>query len=90
MNKEYEFLLDRFDYNDEEEGFVSKKTLLGASTGSDKKLILFLDDSTTFMYWRDGRGYETTIFDGIGLEEEDIELTFNLLGINSMLRWKTK
>lgn len=87
MDDKYYFLLDRFTWDKDEEEFVSKKKWLGAGTGDDSTLRIFNTDTGTIIYWRENRGYETTIFDGKKLTEEELELLFELLEIKKYLKW---
>lgn len=88
MQSKYKFLLDRFDYKDIEEVFVSHNTRRGLGTGDDSRLYIYVDNETTLIYWRENRGYETTIFNGLHLEEPEMELVFKFLGINKELKWE--
>jgi len=72
---------NKFTYNQETEEWISNKTYLGLGTGDDKKLIIYFGDKVTLIYWREKRGYETTIFQGREIEESELEKLFNLLGI---------
>ena len=80
-----EFLLDRFEY----QGYYkSKKKRRGASTGDDATLYISVDGTGTLVWWRENRGFETTIFDGKELKtEEEFEQLFDWLEIKRYLRW---
>jgi hypothetical protein len=86
--KQYDFLEDRFVWDDKHESFKSKKKWLGASTGDDRSLYIIVNESGTLIYWRNSRGQEDTIFDGKELKtEEEFNQVFELLEIKTLLGW---
>jgi len=71
--------------------YTSKKKWLGVSSGDDKKLIIEQDyqRETMIIYWKDNRGFETTIFEGKLLHTNDeISTLLGWLEINKFLKWK--
>jgi hypothetical protein len=89
MDNNLDFLLDRFDwYNQEERILKSKKKWIGGSTGDDSTLYIYLDDRTTNIWWKSNRGEESTIFDGKELKtEKEFEQLFDWLEIKIYLKW---
>ena len=81
--EKYDFT-EYFKFNKEEQCWVSKKKQLGAGTGDDASLYIYLDENSTHIWWRENRGYERTIFDGKKLEtKKEVETLFQWLGINN-------
>ena len=73
---------------DENEVFQSKKRRLGVGTGDDSSLFIASNSSGTTIWWKENRGFETTIFDGKELKtEEEFNQVFELLGIKEILKW---
>ena len=87
MEEKYYYLLDRFTWDKEAEEFVSKSKWIGAGTGDDATLRVYVSETGTLIYWRQNRGFEQTIFDGRNLSEEDMEKVFELLEIKTYLKW---
>jgi hypothetical protein len=86
--EELSFLRKNFTYDNEEEVFKSKKKRLGAATGDDSSLFIASNKSGTMIWWKDNRGFETTIFDGKKLKtEEEFNQVFELLEIS---KWTTQ
>lgn len=70
--------------------YRSRKKWLGVSTGDDKTLIIEQNilRHTMTIYWKDNRGFETTIFEGIILEEDkELRTLLNWLEIDKFLKW---
>jgi hypothetical protein len=83
-----DFLLDRFEYNEEKDCYYSKKKWIGLSNGDDRTLYLEVDNRGSLIWWRENRGSEYTIFDGKSLKtEEEFENVFDLLNIKLYLKW---
>ena len=86
--KQYSFLEDRFVWDSKEEVFKSKSKWRGLGSGDDKTLYIYADEFCTNIWWRENRGFETTIFDGKELKtEEEFNQIFELLGIKEILKW---
>ena len=86
--QKYTFLEDRFVLDSEEEVFKSKSKWRGLGAGDDKTLYIYTDEFCTNIWWKENRGYETTIFDGKELKtEEEFNQVFELLGIKEILKW---
>ena len=84
----FSFLRKNFTYDNENEVFQSKKRRLGAGTGDDSSLFIVSNSSGTTIWWKENRGFETTIFDGKELKtEEEFNQVFELLGIKEILKW---
>lgn len=84
----YIYLLDRFNYNIEDEVYSSKKKWLGAGTGDDKTLYVYSCRGTTAMWWKQNRGDENIVFDGRELTEEEMENMFKLIEADKFLKWE--
>lgn len=83
--KEY-FEKDHFDTI-----YYSKKKWLGVSSGDDKKLIIDMNSirHTMSIYWKDNRGFETTIFEGMVLHKDDeLKTLLSWLEIDKFLKWE--
>lgn len=84
----FSFLRKNFTYDNENEVFQSKKRRLCAGTGDDSSLFIASNSSGTTIWWKENRGFETTIFDGKELKtEEEFNQIFELLGIKTLLKW---
>jgi len=84
----FSFLRKNFTYDNENEVFQSKKRRLGAGTGDDSSLFIASASSGTLIWWRENRGFESTIFDGKELKtEEEFNQVFELLEIKEILKW---
>jgi hypothetical protein len=89
MDDSHYYLLNRFNWDKEEGEFISKDKWLGAGTGDDSALHIYISNVGTIIYWRQNRGFEQTIFDGKSLSEEEMENVFELLEIKTYLKWCT-
>ena len=77
-----EYLRQWFTYDGKQEVYISNKKHLGVGTGDDANLYIWLDSSGTHIWWKENRGFERTIFDGIGITYlEELKAIFNLLGL---------
>lgn len=86
--QKYSFLEDRFVWDSEEEVFKSKNKWRGLGSGDDKTLYIYSDEFCTNVWWKENRGFETTIFDGKELKtEEEFNQLFEFLGIKEILKW---
>lgn len=84
----FSFLRKNFTYDNENEVFQSKKRRLSVGTGDDSSLFIASNSSGTTIWWKENRGFETTIFDGKELKtEEEFNQIFELLGIKTLLKW---
>lgn len=85
-----DILEEHFTKDTVEEKYTSNKKWLGVSSGDDKKLIIEKDieRNTMIIYWKDNRGFETTIFEGKLLHTNDeISTLLGWLEINKSLKW---
>lgn len=84
----FTFLRKNFTYDNENEVFQSKKRKLGVGSGDDSSLFIASNGSGTTVWWKENRGFETTIFDGKELKtEEEFNQVFELLEIPKLLKW---
>ena len=81
-------LENNFFYDLENEVYISKKKRTGVSSGDVSHLYIATNKSGTMIWWRENRGFESTIFDGKELKtEEEFNQVFELLGIKEILKW---
>ena len=88
LNKDIElldisnYLSKWFEFIPQEEVYKSKKKWRGVGTGDDKNLYIYFDERSTTIWWKDNRGFESTIFEGRKLEKiEEIKTVFDLLDL---------
>lgn len=85
---DYNFLNDRFVWNKTHDVYVSKQKWIGSGTGDDSLLYMDVSGKTTQIWWKQNRGYETTIFDGRKLTTpEEFESLFDFLELRTYLKW---
>lgn len=88
MNEIEEYLKQNFEQV-EEDTWKSNKKRIGVSTGDDSTLYVYTDKYSTDIWWRENRGFEKTIFNGKPVRTvNDIEKLFDLLNIETYLKWK--
>lgn len=81
------YLADKF-IKEEDCLYKSKKKWIGAGTGDDSTLYVYLDENITHLWWRENRGYENTIFYGRAIKsQEELEQLFDLLELKIYLKW---
>ncbi len=65
--------------------FICNKKLLGVSSGDDKKLMLYRDERSTIIWWKANSGHELNIFDGRKLNDDELIILLDYLGIKNWL-----
>jgi hypothetical protein len=80
-----EWLLDRLFLKAEDGIWFSRKTRIAACTGDDSKLYIAWHKKSTLIWWQNNRGDETTIFDGVVNNANDLLKLFELLCVENLL-----
>lgn len=70
-------------FNDDEFEFTRVKTIIGLGTGDDKKIKIIhtTGDNNVFIYSRENRGREETLFDGTIKNKSELKKLLKQLGL---------